>query len=93
MSNHHFYQPQIIFTRLKDVFNENTNNDTEDFSPQNFTKSQNIKKILESKEKKKKKEQNDLTEEKKKYINKELIESWIEAIKLSKLINLFIIKI
>ena len=93
MSNHHFYQPQIIFTRLKDVFNENTNHDTEDFSPQNFTKSQTIKKILESKEKKKKKEQNDLTEEKKKYINKELIESWIEAIKLSKLINLFIIKI
>ena len=93
MSNHYFYQPQIIFTRLKDVFNENTNNDTEDFSPQNFTKSQTIKKILESKEKKKKKEQNDLTEEKKKYINKELIESWIEAIKLSKLINLFIIKI
>ena len=86
MNNHHFYQPQIIFTRLKDVFNENKKNENiEDFSPENFTQSRTIKNELELKEKKKKKEQENLTEEKKKYINKELVESWIEAIKMSKL--------
>lgn len=86
MSNHHFYQPQIIFTRLKDVFNENKYNENiEDFSPENFVQSRTIKKEIELKEKKKKKEQENLTEEKKKYINKELVESWIEAIKMSKL--------
>ena len=86
MNNHHFYQPQIIFTRLKDVFNENKYNENiEDFSPENFTQSRTIKKEIELKEKKKKKEQENLTEEKKKYINKELVESWIEAIKMSKL--------
>ena len=73
MNNHHFYQPQIIFTRLKDVFNENKYNENiEDFSPENFTQSRTIKNELELKEKKK-------------YINKELVESWIEAIKMSKL--------
>ena len=86
MNNHHFYQPQIIFTRLKDVFNENKYNENiEDFSPENFTQSRTIKNELELKEKKKKKEQENLTEEKKKYINKELVESWSEAIKMSKL--------
>ena len=86
MNNHHFYQPQIIFTRLKDVFNGNKYNENiEDFSPENFVQSRTIKKELELKEKKKKKEQENLTEEKKKYINKELVESWIEAIKMSKL--------
>ena len=86
MNNHHFYQPQIIFTRLKDVFNENKYNENiEDFSLENFTQSRTIKNELELKEKKKKKEQENLTEEKKKYVNKELVESWIEAIKMSKL--------
>ena len=100
MNNQHFYKPQIIYTRLKDVFNEERNTDTEDFSPQNFVKPLTIKKVLDSKENKskiskdnKKNKDNmiNIPEEKKKYINKELVESWIEAIKSSKLIYLFII--
>ena len=58
MSNQHFYHPQVIYTRLKDVFNDETN-------------------------KNKIKKNENLPEEKKKYINKELVESWIEAIKSS----------
>ncbi len=86
MTNQHFYQPQVIYTRLKDIFNENQNNETEDFSPQNYIKPKTIKKVLESNEKqnKNKKGKNNLPEEKKKNINKELVESWIEAIKTSK---------
>lgn len=87
--NNHFYQPQIIYTRLKDVFNEESNNDNEDFSTQNFIKQKTVKKILESKDNKNKDNKSNLPEEKKKYINKELVESWIEAIKKSnKLYNL-----
>ena len=81
--NNHFYQPQIIYTRLKDVFNEESNNDNEDFSTQNFIKPKTVKKILESKDNKNKDNKSNLPEEKKKYINKELVESWIEAIKKS----------
>ena len=87
--NNHFYQPQIIYTRLKDVFNEESNNDNEDFSTQNFIKPKTVKKILESKDNKNKDNKSNLPEEKKKYINKELVESWIEAIKKSN--KLFII--
>ena len=87
--NNHFYQPQIIYTRLKDVFNEESNNDNEDFSTQNFIKPKTVKKILESKDNKNKDSKSNLPEEKKKYINKELVESWIEAIKKSN--KLFII--
>ena len=88
--NNHFYQPQIIYTRLKDVFNEESNNDNEDFSTQNFIKPKTVKKILESKDNKNKDNKSNLPEEKKKYINKELVESWIEAIKKSnKLIIIF----
>ena len=90
--NNHFYQPQIIYTRLKDVFNEESNNDNEDFSTQNFIKPKTVKKILESKDNKNKDNKSNLPEEKKKYINKELVESWIEAIKKSNnIIYLFII--
>ena len=81
--NNHFYQPQIIYTRLKDVFNEESNNDNEDFSTQNFIKPKTVKKILESKDIKNKDNKSNLPEEKKKYINKELVESWIDAIKKS----------
>ena len=88
--NNHFYQPQIIYTRLKDVFNEESNNDNEDFSTQNFIKPKTVKKILESKDNKNKDNKSNLPEEKKKYINKELVESWIEAIKKSNYIIYFI---
>lgn len=80
MTNHHFFQPQVIYTRLKDVFDEDGNKDNEDFSPQNLVKSFTLKKVMSSNENKIK---NNLPEEKKKYINKELVESWIEAIKSS----------
>ena len=99
MNNQHFYQPQVIYTRLKDVFNENRNTDTEDFSPQNFIKPMTIKKVLEQKENKnnnsnnKKNTKNNksiLPEEKKKYVNKDLVESWIEAIKSSKLLLIYL---
>ena len=69
--NNHFYQPQIIYTRLKDVFNEESNNDNEDFSTQNFIKPKTVKKILESKDNKNKDNKSNL------------VESWIEAIKKS----------
>ena len=91
MNNHQFYQPQVIYTRLKDVFNEEKNPNIEDFSSQNFIKPMTIKKVLNSKENKNKDNKNNRPEEKKKYINKELVESWIEAIKSSKLNNFFII--
>ena len=80
MTNHHFFQPQVIYTRLKDVFDEDGNKDNEDFSPQNLVKSFTLKKVMSSNENKIK---NNLPEEKKKYINKEVVESWIEAIKSS----------
>ena len=84
MNNQYFYQPQVIYTRLKDVFNNETNKDNEDFSPSNFIKPITIKKAMEEKEKKNiAKKNNSLPEEKKKYINKELVECWIEAIKSS----------
>ena len=65
MTNQHFYQPQVIYTRLKDIFNENQNNETEDFSPQNYIKPKTIKKVLESNEKqnKNKKGKNNSEEE------------------------------
>ena len=85
MNNQYFYQPQIIFTRLKDIFNNEANEDNDDFSSENFIKPITIKKALEEKEKKiEAKTNNNLTDEKKKYINKELVECWIEAIKSSK---------
>ena len=84
MSSQHFYHPQVIYTRLKDVFNDETNKDEEDFSTENYIKPLTLKQALELREKKNKKKKNDnLPEEKKKYINKELVECWIEAIKSS----------
>jgi hypothetical protein len=84
MSNQHFYHPQVIYTRLKDVFNDETNKDEEDFSTENYIKPLTLKQALELREKKNKKKKNDnLPAEKKKYINKELVECWIEAIKSS----------
>ena len=50
MNNQYFYQPQVIYTRLKDVFNNETNKDNEDFSPSNFIKPITIKKAMEEKE-------------------------------------------
>ena len=84
MSNQHFYHHQVIYTRLKDVFNDETNKDEEDFSTENYIKPLTLKQALELREKKNKKKKNDnLPAEKKKYINKELVECWIEAIKSS----------
>jgi len=84
MSNPHFYRPQVIYTRLKDVFNDDKNEDKEDFASENFIKPLTLKKAIELRENKNKIKKNEnLPEEKKKYINKELVESWIEAIKSS----------
>ena len=90
MSNTHFYHPHTIYTRLNDVFEEGNYKDKEDFSPDNFIKPNLIGKVMEQNRKALNKEiknkNNKYNDDylKKKYINKELIESWIEAIKTSK---------
>ena len=86
----YYYQPHTIYTRLNDVFEEGTKKDLEDFSPENFIKPNLIGKVIEqnmnsiSKEIKMKK--NKLNDEmlKKRYVNKDLIESWIGAIQTSR---------
>ena len=90
MSTLHFYHPHTIYTRLNDVFEESKNKEQEDFSPDNFIKPNLIGKVIEENRKLMNKEinkkQNNINEDnlKKKYVNKELIESWIDAIKTSK---------
>ena len=90
MSTLHFYHPHTIYTRLNDVFEEDNNKVQEDFSPDNFIKPNLIGKVIEenrkalNKEMKRKNEPYDDDNRKKKYVNKELIESWIDAIKTSK---------
>lgn len=90
MNNLYFYQPQTIYTRLKDVFEEDKKKDQEDFSQENFKKPNLIGTIIEqntnsiSKEKKSKK--NKLNDDilRKRYVNKDLVESWISAIQTSR---------
>ena len=84
MSNQHFYHPQVIYTRLKDVFNDETDKNKDDFSSENFIKPLTLQQAIELKQNKNKKKKTDnLPEEKKKYVNKDLVECWIEAIKSS----------
>ena len=90
MSTLHFYHPHTIYTRLNDVFEEGNNKVQEDFSPDNFIKPNLIGKVIEenrkamNKEMKRKNNTYNDDNLKKKYVNKELIESWIDAIKTSK---------
>ena len=90
MSTLHFYHPHTIYTRLNDVFEEGNNKVQEDFSPDNFIKPNLIGKVIEenrkamNKEMKRKNNAYNDDNLKKKYVNKELIESWIDAIKTSK---------
>ena len=90
MSTLHFYHPHTIYTRLNDVFEEGKTKEQEDFSPDNFIKPNLIGKVIEENRKLMNKEinkkQNNINEDnlKRKYVNKELIESWIDAIKTSK---------
>ena len=90
MNTLHFYHPNTIYTRLNDVFEEDKKKMQEDFSPDNFIKPNLIGKVIEQNRKAMNKEiqkkQNNCIDEniKKKYVNKELIESWIDAIKTSK---------
>ena len=90
MNTLHFYQPNTIYTRLNDVFEEDKKKIQEDFSPDNFIKPNLIGKVIEQNRKAmnkeiQKKQKNFIDENiKKKYVNKELIESWIDAIKTSK---------
>ena len=90
MSTLHFYHPHTIYTRLNDVFEDGNNKSQEDFSPDNFIKPNLIGKVIEQNRKvmnKEMKRKNSVYNEdnlKKKYVNKELIESWIDAIKTSK---------
>ena len=90
MSTLHFYHPHTIYTRLNDVFEEGNNKVQEDFSPDNFIKPNLIGKVIEenrkamNKEMKRKNNAYNDDNIKKKYVNKELIESWIDAIKTSK---------
>lgn len=92
MSTLHFYHPHTIYTRLNDVFEEGNNEVKEDFSPDNFIKPNLIGKVIEQNRKAMNKEikqkNNNYNEDllKKKYVNKELVESWIDAIKTSKYI-------
>ena len=84
MSSQHFYHPQVIYTRLKDVFNDETDKNIDDFSSENFIKPLTLQQAIELKQNKNKKKITDnLPEEKKKYVNKDLVECWIEAIKSS----------
>ena len=79
------YQPQIIYTRLNDVFESNNDNITEkEYSTNNYVKPRLIGKEIKNK-KQKLKEKNDL--HKNKYVNKDLIKSWIKAVQLSKYIK------
>lgn len=90
MSTLHFYHPHTIYTRLNDVFEEGNNKVQEDFSPDNFIKPNLIGKVIEQNRiamnKEMKRKNNNFNDDniKKKYVNKELIESWIDAIKTSK---------
>jgi len=92
MNSLHFYHPHTIYTRLNDVFEEDKKKEQEDFSPDNFVKPNLIGKVIEQNRKamnkqiKKKQKNNNEDNLKKKYVNKELVESWIDAIKTSKLI-------
>ena len=90
MNNLYFYQPQTIYTRLNDIFEEDKKKEQEDFSKENLIKPNLIGKVIEknmnsvSKEIKQKK--NKLTEDnlRKRYVNKDLVESWIGAIQTSR---------
>ena len=90
MSTLHFYHPHTIYTRLNDVFEEGNSKVQEDFSPDNFIKPNLIGKVIEQNRKAMNKEikrkNNAYNDDilKKKYVNKELVESWIDAIKTSK---------
>ena len=90
MNNLYFYQPQTIYTRLNDIFEEDKKKEQEDFSKENLIKPNLIGKVTEknmnsvSKEIKQKK--NKLNEDnlRKRYVNKDLVESWIGAIQTSR---------
>ena len=90
MNNLYFYQPQTIYTRLKDIFEEEKKKDQEDFSQKNFINPSLIGKVIDqnmntvNKEIKPKK--NKINEDilRKRYVNKELVESWIGTIQTSR---------
>lgn len=97
MNDSHFRQPQTYFTRLNDILEEDKNEIKEDFSPSNYIRTNFVGKLREQ-EKKKVKNQKKNSQLKnqddnaiKKYVNKELIESWINAINTRKFIILLYI--
>lgn len=69
------YHPQIIYTRLNDVF-ESNNNFSEKTNNQNLSNNNYPNLFIQHKAKKK--------EPKPKYVNKGLIKSWINALQFSK---------
>lgn len=92
MNNLHLYQPHTIYTRLNDIFDEGNKKVQEDFAPENFIKPNLIGNLIEQNQKIKNKEikkQQIINEEnlKKRYVNTELVESWIGAIQNSKYIE------
>ncbi len=90
MNNLYFYQPQTIYTRLNDIFEEDKKKEKEDFSEENFKKPNLIGKVIEqnlnSVNKEIKPKKNKLNEDilRKGYVNKDLIESWIGAIQTNR---------
>lgn len=71
------YRPQIIYTRLNDVF-ESSNNDIDSKNKNNQIKQKrNLENNIELINKKQKSQKN-------KYINKDLIKSWIKVVQSSK---------
>ena len=90
MNNLYFYQPQTIYTRLNDIFEEDKKKEKEDFSQENFIKPNLIGKVIEqnlnSVNKEIKPKKNKLNEDilRKRYVNKDLVESWIGAIQTSR---------
>lgn len=74
------YHPNIIYTTINDVFESANNNSKNDKNL--LSKLMNRGKDRNKKQIKNINENNDI--EKYKYINKDLIKSWIKAVKLSK---------
>lgn len=86
MSDIKFDQPQTFYTRLNDILEEDKYETKEDFCPSNVIRTNFLPRKTGNKSKEReaslqKKEKEDLL--KPRYVNKELVESWIDAINMN----------
>ena len=73
------YRPQIVYTRIKDVFESNNDDmDNKDSKNNQIKQKSNMKSNIKLFNKKQKYKQ------KNKYVNKDLIKSWIKVVQSSK---------